>query len=204
VQAIGPSARWGSAVGLVLMGFLSGCKRAEPEPAPSSAPPPPKSSAPSQQPASSAQPAARVTWTRPAAWEERPPSSMRKASYRVPGKSGDAEVAVFYFGPSSGGGVEANIARWLAQFVNLAADGARRDRITVNGLTVSTVRVAEGTFASGMPGGPTTPTERWGLHAAVVETPSGAYFFKMTGPKDTVTAEEARFLEFLRSVKSSG
>lgn len=110
-------------------------------------------------------------------------------------------MAVFYFGPSSGGGVEANISRWLAQFVNLGEDDAKRDRLTVNGFEVSTVRVAQGTFSSGMPGGPSTPKENWGLYAAVVETPSGAYFFKMTGPKDTVRAEESRFLELLGSVQ---
>jgi hypothetical protein len=127
---------------------------------------------------------------------------MRKASYRAPGTAGDAEVAVFYFGPSSGGGVEANISRWLAQFVDLPAEAAHRDRLSVNGFEVSTVRVSEGTFSSGMPGGPTTPKGGWGLHAAVVETPSGAYFFKMTGPKATVDAEELRFVELLKSVQA--
>lgn len=146
-------------------------------------------------------PAPEISWTKPAPWDERPASAMRKATYRVPGKAGDAEVAVFYFGPSSGGAVEANISRWLAQFVNLPADEARRDRLTVHGLEVSTVRVAQGTFSSGMPGGPTTPKENWGLYAAVFETPSGPYFFKMTGPKETVSLEEPRFLELLNSVR---
>lgn len=185
-------------------GLGVGCRRAEPEPVSDTQAPPSGSPAPGAATPGAATPktlpAAEILWTKPASWEERPASAMRKASYRIPGAAGDAEVAVFYFGPSSGGGVEANIARWLAQFADLPPDAARRDRLSFGGFEVSTVRVESGTFSSGMPGGPTTPKENWGLHAAVVETPSGAYFFKMTGPKATVQAEEPQFLELLKSV----
>jgi hypothetical protein len=146
--------------------------------------------------------ASDVIWTMPAGWKEMPARPMRKATYQAPGDAGPAEVSVFYFGAGQGGGVEANITRWVNQFQDLPEDQARRDQLTVSGMAVSTVRVKKGTFSSGMPGGPSAPQENWGMNAAVVETPGGAYFIKMTGPSATVDAEEARFTELLRSLKS--
>jgi len=53
----------------------------------------------------------------PAFQARQPSSSMRLAEFTVP-ESGapPAEVVVYYFGEGQGGSVEANIARWSAQF----------------------------------------------------------------------------------------
>ena len=49
----------------------------------------------------------------PAGWKSSPPSSkMRAAQF----SAGEAEVVFFYFGPSGGGGVKANVDRWMGQF----------------------------------------------------------------------------------------
>lgn len=147
-------------------------------------------------------PPAEIEWTKPAAWKEMPARMMRKATYEASGDAGPAELAIFYFGPGQGGSVEENVQRWIGQFQGLPAGKAVRDQMEVNGLHVFTVRVLEGTFASGMPGAPAEPKESWGMNAAIVETPSGAYYFKMTGPAATVTAEEGRFSELLESVRT--
>lgn len=191
----------------VSIGGLTGCKRAAPEPSPqeiakteSTSPSPAAPKSAHHAPGSF--PAPEISWTKPSNWLEGAPNPVRAATYRAPGAAGEAEVTVFYFGPSSGGGVEANISRWLAQFEGIRPDDAERDQLRVQGFQATTVRVRSGTFSSGMPGGPTTPKENYGLYAAVVETPSGAYFFKMTGPKETVTQEEHNFLELLESVRA--
>jgi len=182
---------------LPLAFVLVACTRPESEP----------TSHPAAQPiASATKPAAAtkaadVVWTMPSSWKAMPDRPMRKATYQVPGAAGAAEVAVFYFGVGQGGDVEANITRWLGQFKDLAPDQAERDQREVHGFSISTVRVKEGTFSSGMPGGPTVPQEKYGLNAAVVETPAGPYFFKMTGPSATVDAEEGHFSELLGSVE---
>jgi hypothetical protein len=192
--------------GLLAVGGLAGCKRASPEPTPregaerenkEESPAAPKSA----QTAPGSFPAPEISWTKPSSWLDGPKSAVRAATYRATGSAGEAEITVFYFGPSSGGGVDANISRWIAQFQGITPEDAERDQLTVQGFRVTTVRVRSGTFSSGMPGGPTTPKENYGLYAAVVETPSGAYFFKMTGPKDTVTSEEKNFVELLQSVR---
>ena len=69
---------------------------------------------------------AGIRWTVPAGWGAHPPRQMRVATYLVPAASGDAEggeCAVFYFGNDQGGGVDANIERWVAQFEDAKEGG---------------------------------------------------------------------------------
>ena len=140
---------------------------------------------------------AGVVWTVPKAWTAVPsPSSMRLATYRLPTAAGDAEqpeLAVFYFGVGQGGSVESNVERWLSQLA--PEKGAAREpaaKRKVNGLDVTVVR-AEGTYSSGMPGGPLTPRPGWALLGAIAEGPKGAVFFKLTGPKKSVAAARRDF-----------
>ena len=132
---------------------------------------------------------------------------MRKASYEVPHAPADiedGELAVFYFGPGQGGSIDANVDRWVKQFSDVTpADVKRADR-EQHGLRQHTVEIASGTFESGMPGGSGGPKKRYGLVGAIVEAPSGAYFFKMTGPSKTVAAAHAAFYQLLDSVRAGG
>ena len=145
------------------------------------------------------------TFKRPAAWAWVPVnSSMRKAQLHVanpadPGGAG-ADIVFFHFGPGQGGGVDGNIARWLGQFkedkdtikpVIEAAD--------VKGTKVTRVRVASGTFNSGMPGQSTTPMTGYGMYGAILESPQGDVFIKMTGPTDLVNAAAPNFEAMIQS-----
>jgi hypothetical protein len=130
---------------------------------------------------------------------------MRKATYRVPRASGDkedGELAVFYFGPGQGGTVEANVQRWIAQFAGVPSGGVKRADRSAHGLRQHTVEIEKGSFSSGMPGGPTKVKEGFGLLGGIVESPSGPYFFKLTGPSATVKASRETFLKLLDSVKA--
>jgi hypothetical protein len=162
--------------------------------------------APSPAPAGSPASAAReLVWTDPAGWQKTAsPSAMRKATYKVPPAPKDTEegeMAVFYF-RGEGGSTEANIQRWLNQFPDAKPDSVKRTRREVNGLSQTIVEV-EGTYSSGMPGGPATPKSGYRMIAAVVETGSGPYFFKLTGPKKTVESARGAFMTLLDTVKSS-
>ena len=135
-----------------------------------------------------------LTFTAPDAWKPRPSSSaMRVAEYVLPRASGDAEdaeVVVYYFG-GQGGSIEANIERWLGQVQQ--PDGrpskavAKRATRTVNGLEVTIVDVA-GTYVAEVRPGAADRFNKPGfaMRAAVVQTPRGPYFIKMTGPAQTV------------------
>ncbi len=133
------------------------------------------------------------TFARPDAWDWAVPSSpMRKAQLSVPGKAGGppAEVTFFHFGAGQGGSVQANVDRWFKQF----SDGYTDSRTERAGNTTVTFVKAEGTFASGMPGGPTTPMKDYALRGAILESPSGDVYVKMTGPK-AIVKEAALTLE---------
>ena len=123
----------------------------------------------------------------PPGWKASPPaSSMRKAQFLAPGKSGEsAEVVFFYFGEGGAGGVKANIDRWMGQFKN--AENKKVEAKTVGGTKITYAR-ATGTFLSGRPFGAKTPKEGYALLGAIIEGKQGAIFVKMTGPEAAVEA----------------
>ena len=153
--------------------------------------------------------AAGLTYTAPAGWiPVNTSSSMRVAQFAVPRAAGDAqdaELVVYYFG-GSGGTVEANIERWVAQMQQ--PDGrpssvvAKRQSRTVNGMKVTLVDVPGTYVAEVMPGSPQRHNSpNFHLRAAVIETSNGPYFIKLTGPAKTVAASDKAFESFLASVK---
>lgn len=129
-----------------------------------------------------------LTFARPTAWEWVPTqSTMRQAQLKVPNPSGEAgEVVFFHFGPGGAGGTAANIERWFRQFEGgKAASKGRTEEATVSNTKVTYVH-AEGTYLSGMPGGPQTPKPGFAMLAAIVEDPAGHVFVRFTGPKAVV------------------
>ncbi len=61
-----------------------------------------------------------------------------------------------------------------------------------------------GTYDGGMAmmDGQSKQLENWMLLAAIVESDSGPWFFKATGPKDTMNRERAAFESLLDSLES--
>src|SRR5690606_31137125 len=124
-----------------------------------------------------------VSWTTPDAFVRQPDRQMRAATYALPKAKGDAdapELAVFYFGPGQGGGVQANIRRWSEQLSG--KDGkpiqAKTSVKEVNGLKVHLVE-GKGTYRSGGFGAPVVQKPGYQLLGAIVEGPEGAIFFKL-------------------------
>ncbi len=151
---------------------------------------------------------AGVSYTVPAEWVDVGPSGMRKAQFQMPPQGSDtaaAEMAVFYFGASNGGGVEANIERWVAQMSqpdgSSSADHATREDLVVDGMPVHIVTV-DGTYLSGnMGGNPSPPREGYRMVGAIVEGPQGSVFFKLVGPEETAKAMEAGLRDLVKSFK---
>jgi len=153
---------------------------------------------------------AGVTFTPPEAWTSLGPDGMRQAQFRHPPVDGDqaeGEVNVFYFGPQSGGGVEANLNRWIGQMV--LPDGAdpqaaaQRSTFTADGMPGHVVSL-NGSYKSGggRPmggGGETLPGYR--LVGVVLEGPQGSLFFKLTGPEATAKAMEGDLLAMVKSAR---
>ena len=145
------------------------------------------------------------TFTRPANWEWVPANSpMRKAELKVESKDkkDTAEVIFFYFGESNGGGAQANVDRWLSQFKEPREKlNSKVDTAKINNHTVTFVQ-AEGTYMSGMPGGPKTPQPNSMLVGAILESPKGNVFVRMTGPSGLVKESQAEFKKMIESASS--
>jgi len=144
-----------------------------------------------------------LAWELPAGWEAQTPSSaMRMAQASIPGAAGAGELAVFHFGVGGGGGAEANIQRWIGQMDVAPGSEPRRESFTVEPYQVTLVEV-EGTLKPSMMGaGPTTPQPDSRLLGAVVEGPGGPWFFKATGPSQTLADARADFRAMLEALHS--
>jgi hypothetical protein len=147
-----------------------------------------------------------LRWEDPSRWKRRPPSNpTRTAEYLVPraaGDSDDAECTVVTFGASQGGSVGDNVERWVRQFDSLD-DEPRQATRKVNGMAVTRMDLAGVYRPMRMPGagaGPATvPGSR--LIGAIVQAPSGLWFFKMTGPDATVAAAAAELDKMVDSAR---
>lgn len=173
-------------------------RAAEPAAAAAPAHPPVSAAAPAPAPAAPSGPA-EVEWTAPSAWQSVPnPSTMRKATYKIPKAAGDAEDAELTVSVAAGG-VDANVQRWAEQFGD---DAPKTERRSPNGLDVTVVEI-KGTYAAApMMGGPATPQSGYMLLGAVVEGGERQHFFKMTGPEKTVAAARSDFDAFVASFRA--
>jgi len=144
----------------------------------------------------------------PEGWTaEKPTSDMRVAQYKLPKAAGDSEDAllvVYYFGQGQGGSAQANIDRWINQVKqpdgHPSKERAKTETLTVNGLPVNMVDVA-GNYAGGMSpdSAPANNKSIYRLRAAVIDTPKGSYFVKLTGPEKTVSYWDQAYTDYIKS-----
>src|SRR5580698_1877963 len=146
---------------------------------------------------------AGVRWSAPAGWKAEAERPMRLATYTVtPG----AECGVYFFGSGQGGSVDANLDRWIGQF--LQADGkpskaaAKIAKRTIHGWPTTTVDVSGAYTGMGGPtaSSPSPAVPGYRLLGAIVVGPQGSIFFKFTGPAKTVAANQAAFDKMLAAL----
>ena len=134
-------------------------------------------------------------------------SAMRVAQYTLPKSEvdlEDASLVLYYFGAAQGGSAQANVERWINQIKqpdgSSSQDKAKTEVATVNGLKMTTVDVS-GTYTAEMTPGSADRhnEEKYRLRAAVIETPKGNYFVKLTGPVNTVAKWEQAYNDYLKS-----
>jgi len=142
------------------------------------------------------------TFTRPAQWEwVESASQMRKAELKVVDEKtkAKAEIVFYHFGQGGAGGIQANVDRWLGQFVEPRDKiNAKTEESNVGKHKVTYVS-AEGTYKSGMPGGAQTPMPNYALLGAIIDAAEGSVFVKMTGPKELTQSATADFKKLVES-----
>jgi hypothetical protein len=102
------------------------------------------------------------------------------------------------FGPGQGGSVEQNLDRWIRQFAADDSTKLEKGARKVGDLVVQTLEMS-GTFKGMSEAG--KPNTR--MLAAVVEAPSGLWFFKLTGPDASVKLAKPGFDALLSSLSVS-
>ncbi len=150
---------------------------------------------------------ARLLFQAAEGWRvETPGSEMRVGQFVLPRskpEGEDAELVVYFFG-GAGGSVDANLTRWAGQMEQPDGGDSRRvattEEFSSHGLDLTTLDLS-GTYVAEVRPGSAEYHNKPGyrLIAAVVETPGGPYFVKLTGPAETVERWEESIGEFLRS-----
>lgn len=136
-----------------------------------------------------------ITLTVPADWKQEEASNqLRLAQFVIPpveGEKDKAEMVVSHFG-GTGGGIDANIERWVGQF---AADG-RKSKVTKGESKQGPYYFVDITGTYNMPVGPpilrqSKPLPDARMIGVILEVEGkGNYFLKLAGPAKTVSAQE--------------
>lgn len=146
---------------------------------------------------------AGIRFQLPAGWtNEQPSSPMRLAQATIPGTGGSGQLTVFFFGAGGGGGVDANLSRWVGQMTDATSEPVR-EQFESGDLLVTTVRQAGTLRASTMGTFPSTDQPDYALYGAVVEGPGGPWFFKAVAPQETMDAEAEAFQQMLAQIQVS-
>jgi hypothetical protein len=145
----------------------------------------------------------KLAFTAPEGWKKKQPASrIVEAELEVPAAKGD-EAAGRLTAMGAGGSVEANIERWVGQFVD--SPQPKVDKLTVAGCQIQVVDLS-GTYKD-TPGGPfaggrTILREDYRMLGAIIETKdAGNYFLKLYGPKETITQAHEGFVQLVKGMK---
>jgi gluconolactonase len=139
-----------------------------------------------------------LTMKVPVDWKRgRPTSRMRKAQFTVPkveGDEADGELVIYYFGPNDGGGVLANVQRWIGQF----DPNDRKVKVFRGEAQGGEYTIVDATGTYNKPIGPPIqgrkkPTPGSRMLAVILPTSEGHYFLKFTGPQKTISAAAKPF-----------
>jgi hypothetical protein len=137
-----------------------------------------------------------LAWDAPASWTAGPERPMRKATFLIGSGSPQTELAITAF-PGDVGGNLANVNRWRQQLslapISEAELGASLKHMDVGPLHIDYIEIA---------GAGTPPASR--VLGALVPYAGSTWFFKLTGPADTVAREQPAFLAFLRTLRPAG
>lgn len=148
-----------------------------------------------------------VTFKAPEKWvKKQPKSSIVQYEFHAPkaeGDEADGRLTVM----AAGGGIDANINRWIGQFTQPdgkdTKDRAKISKKKVGAVEVHLVDIA-GTFKdSPGPFAPGVDRERYRMLAAIVVPPKGQQIFlKFYGPQKTIAEQEAAFASLVDNVQS--
>jgi len=132
-----------------------------------------------------------LAWTTPSGWTQKEASGMRLASFGVSGGKGDSSIVVL---GGDAGGLTANVNRWRDQ----AGLGPQSDAEVAQAGAKHKGKLGE--FQVFKIEG---AAEKDSMLAAVFALADRSVFVKLTGKTDTIRAEEKRFVELCKSLRTA-
>lgn len=137
-------------------------------------------------------------FTAPEKWvKKEPKSKIVEFEYAAPAAKGDTDDGRLTI-MKAGGGVDANIERWVGQFSQpdgkSTADRTKRSKKNVAGLDVHLVDIS-GTYKDQPQGpfGPSVNKEKYRMLAAIIVAKDAQIFVKFYGPEQTIADNEKGF-----------
>ena len=131
----------------------------------------------------------------PVDWNEQPKSEFYEAKYVIPSDEGEMVLTL----TTMGGGIDANLQRWVGQFQQDPDERPRRETLRIDG-TKSEWLDVRGTFRSQVGTSP-GPHENWRLLGVAIPTRPRPFLLKLVGPRVAVSEFEAEFRKFARSAQ---
>ncbi len=135
-----------------------------------------------------------ITLKIPATWKQEPPANkLRLAQFKIPAAEGDehpTELVISSF-PGGGGGVDANLKRWVGQFsaegrkVKITAGDCPQGKYYFSDVSGTYEFTAGGPFAGGKK---ELRSKHRSLSVVLVTAKNEVYFLRLTGTDKAVTA----------------
>ena len=133
--------------------------------------------------------ASGITYQTPESWTEHPPSSIRKANFKINNASGRAEVSITVF-PGDVGGTLANINRWRHQIELSSIDESKLNE-TITPVVISN---HQGYFTK-------LEGNTQSILGGILPFHGSTWFIKMQGDILAVDEEVETFKRFLSSIQ---
>ena len=130
----------------------------------------------------------------PTAWEELEKSQFYDSKFIVHSEHGDMELTL----ASVGGGIDANLNRWVGQVGQAPGDEPTWSTVDVAGIESRMVDV-RGSFNSRLPGQSGTQ-ENWRLIGVAVPL-ARDFYVKLVGPREAVAEFQDDLTAFLKTAK---
>lgn len=139
-----------------------------------------------------------VRFDRPEGWSySRPEDGVRAAQLEKKSSGAPLRITFTRFPPGSGGTVQANVDRWIGQF--LGTDSPAEVQTPADAALALTLVKITGVMRGGTPGGPAKDSPDTLLLGAILQAPDGLVVVKLSGPKAAVSREEKIFSELVRA-----
>lgn len=128
----------------------------------------------------------------PSHWQEIPNQTMVDSKFLIPSDHGEMEITL----TSMGGGIQANLDRWVGQVGREPGDEPSWSTVDVAGIESRMVDV-RGSFNSTVGSSPGAK-EDWRLIGIAIPLPRD-FFVKLVGPREAVVEFQEELDEFLKS-----